>query len=149
MTRTLVPFSTRFPRVWGDFERDLGDVMKRMFERDDDAGMAVAFNPRLNAAETEDGYEVTVDLPGMKPEDFNVEFKDGDLWITGERKLEAEEKEKTFHRVERHYGAFRRILRLGADVDPATIDANYKDGVLRITAARTEATRPKRIEVHA
>ena len=43
---------------------------------------------------------------------------------------------------------YHRILRLGADVDPATIDANYKDGLLRITAARTEATRPKRIEVH-
>lgn len=67
----------------------------------------------------------------------------------GERKQETEEKDKTFHRVERHYGSFRRILRLGADVDPGTIDANYKDGVLRITAPRTEATRPKRIEVHA
>jgi HSP20 family protein len=149
MARTLVPWSTRFPRVWGEFEREMGDVMKRMFDWDDSGDAAMSFSPRLNVAETENGYEVAVDLPGMKPEEFNVEFREGDLWITGERKQETEEKEKTFHRIERRYGTFRRILRLGTDVDPATIDASYSDGVLRITAARTEASRPQRIEVHA
>ena len=85
----------------------------------------------------------------MKPEEVNVEFKDDALWITGERKHESEEKGKTFHRVERHYGSFRRIIRLGTDVNPETINANYKEGVLTVTTAKTEAARPKRIEVHA
>ena len=60
-----------------------------------------------------------------------------------------EEKGKTFHRVERVYGAFRRVIRLGTDVNPESIDANYHDGVLTITAGKTEAARPRRIDVHA
>ena len=150
MTRTLVPFTSRLPRLWGGFEREMEDMMRHMFDWDADGGDAtLAFNPSLNVAETESGYEVTVDLPGMKPEEVNVEFKDDALWITGERKSETEEKEKTYHRVERHYGSFRRIIRLGTDVNPESIDANFKEGVLTVTAAKTEADRPKRIEVHA
>jgi HSP20 family protein len=150
MTRTLVPFTSRLPRLWGDFEREMEDRMRRMFDWDEDEGAKTfAFSPRLNVAETESGYEVTVDLPGMKPEEVNVEFRDDALWITGERKSETEEKEKAYHRVERHYGSFRRIIRLDTDVNPESIGANYKEGVLTITAAKTEANRPKKIEVHA
>ena len=150
MTRTLVPFTSSLPRLWGGFDREMEDAMRRMFDWDANGGdTTLAFNPSLNVAETESGYEVTVDLPGMKPEEVNVEFKDDALWITGERKSETEEKEKTYHRVERLYGSFRRIIRLGTDVNPESIDANFTEGVLTVTAAKTEAARPKRIEVHA
>ena len=150
MTRTLVPFTSRMPRLWGGFEREMEDMMRHMFDWDTDGGEnGLSFAPSLNVAETESGYEVTVDLPGMKPEEVNVEFKDDALWVTGERKHESEEKGKTFHRVERHYGSFRRIIRLGTDVNPETINANCKEGVLTITAAKNAAARPKRIEVHA
>jgi len=149
MTRTLVPFTSRLPRLWGDFEREMEDTMRHMFDGDggESAGM-LTFAPNLNVAETENGYEISVDLPGIKPEEVNVEFKDGALWISGERKHEAEEKDKTFHRIERHYGSFRRVIRLGTDVNPESIDANFKDGVLTVKAAKTESARPKRIEVH-
>jgi HSP20 family molecular chaperone IbpA len=82
----------------------------------DDASTANVFAPSVNFAETEKGYEVSVELPGMKPEDVHVEFKDGHLWITGERKSEVEEKGKTFHRVERRYGSFRRVIAIGNEV---------------------------------
>jgi HSP20 family protein len=138
------------PRLWGGFERGMEDMMRRMIEGDVDGGEnSLSFAPSLNVAETEGGYEVTVDLPGMKPEEVNVEFKEDALWITGERKHESEEKGKTFHRVERHYGSFRRIIRLGTDVNPESINANYKEDVLTITAAKNEAARPRRIEVRA
>jgi HSP20 family protein len=61
----------------------------------------------------------------------------------------TEEKDKAYHRVERHCGSFQRLVRLGTDVNPESIDANFKDGVLTITAVKTEAARPKRIEIHA
>ena len=66
--------------------------------------------------EKEDKFEVTVDLPGLKPEEVEVEFKGDSLWITGERKEEKEKKDKTYHRVERSYGEFRRVLPLPSAV---------------------------------
>ncbi|MEX0718004.1 MAG: Hsp20/alpha crystallin family protein [Planctomycetaceae bacterium] len=109
--------------------------------------MAQWFAPECNLAESETEYEVTLDLPGLKPDDFNVELQHGDLWITGERKHEAEQKGKTWHRVERQYGQFRKMIRLGEDVDPEGIDAQYRDGVLRITVPKTEISKPKKIAV--
>ena len=70
MTRTLVPFTSRLPRLWGDFEREMEDTMRRLFAWDRDGGEdTLAFAPDLNVAETDGGCEVTVDLPGMKPEE--------------------------------------------------------------------------------
>lgn len=150
MTRTLVPFTSRMPRLWGDFERGMEETIRRMFEGDvGGAGNGLSFVPNLNVAETESGYEVTVDLPAMKPEEVHVEFKDDTLWITGERRHEVEEEGKTFHRVERHHGSFRRVIRLGTNVEAKSINANYKDGVLTITADKAKSARTKRIEVHA
>ena len=104
-------------------------------------------SPRVNVAETESEYEVTVDLPGVNPADVAVEHKAGELWISGERKEEKEEKGKFFHHIERSMGKFHRVIPLVADVDADKIEAVYKDGVLRITVPKAEAARPRRIEV--
>jgi HSP20 family protein len=108
---------------------------------------ACVFAPRTNVAETDKEYEITLDLPGVKAEDVEVELKDDQLWITGERKQEVEENDKTFHRVERHYGRFQRVIGLNDDADTDAVDAKYEDGVLRISVAKSEAALPKRIEV--
>jgi HSP20 family protein len=107
----------------------------------------VGFVPRTNLVETEDRFEVTVDLPGVKPEDVHVEFNDGTLWIRGEQKEEQEEKGKTFHRVERHYGEFRRMVPLPKTIDEAAVNAKFKDGVLMVTVPKTEEAKPRHIEV--
>jgi len=74
-------------------------------------------------------------------------LKEGQLWITGERRQESEEKGKTYHRVERQYGRFQRVIPLPAAVNPEKIDAEYKDGVLHITLPKDETAQPKRIPV--
>jgi hypothetical protein len=76
---------------------------------------------------------VTVELPGMKAEDVKVEFREGSLWITGEKKELKEEKGKTFHRVEGRSGIFRQILPLPGEVKEQEVDARFADGVLKIT----------------
>lgn len=146
MTTSLTPFETRVPSIFGDFRREVDTLMDRFF-RGEDGGEMRWFSPTANVAETEKAYEVTLDLPGLKPDDLHVELKHGDLWITGERKEEKEEQGKTFHRIERHHGEFRRVIRLGEDVDSEHVDAEYKDGVLRITVPKTESTISRRIEV--
>jgi HSP20 family protein len=127
-----------------DFRRELNRVVEGVFESDDSCR---AFAPSTNVAETEKGYEVSIDLPGMKPEDVNIELKDNQLWISGERKQETVEKEKAFHRIERRFGQFRRVIPLATDVDAEKIEARYKDGVLAIEVPKAEEARPRRIEV--
>jgi len=129
--------------LFEDFRREMGRFAEGIF---DDVGGAI-FAPRVNFAETEIGYEVRADLPGMKPEDVNVEFRDGHLWITGERKDEAEEEGKTFHRIERRFGQFRRVIALGNEVDADSVEASYQDGVLTVNVPKIAAVQPKKIEV--
>jgi HSP20 family protein len=74
-------------------------------------------------------------------------MKENALWITGEKKEEKEEKGKTFHRVERRAGMFRRVLPLPAEVMHDQVDARFTDGVLKITLPKTEKVARKQIEV--
>jgi HSP20 family protein len=146
MTRMLVPWSTRFPRGLDVFRNEMDDLVGRLFGPAEGETIA-SFTPHMNVAESDKAYEITVDLPGMKPEEFNVEVKAGELWITGERRHESEEKGKTFHRVERSHGTFRRVISLAPDADAENVNAEYKEGVLHVTVPKTEAALPKRIEV--
>jgi HSP20 family protein len=147
MSTTLVPFTrSRLPDLFGDFDRDLNRLMGFFNEPNGNAEMT-AWSPRVNLAETENEYLVTVDLPGLDRDDIHVEMKQGDLWITGERKHEVEQSGQNWHRMESSFGSFRRMIRLGEHVDSSHINAEYKDGVLRITVPKVEAAKPHRIEV--
>lgn len=148
MARTMVPWTERLPRTLGRLERDFGRFVEGMFS-DEDRWMSLegAFVPTINVAENAEGVEVTVELPGMKPEDFTVEMKNGALWIAGEKREEKEEKGKTFHRVERSYGEFRRVIPLPATVAEDKVAAEYKAGVLKVSVPKTAEARPKKVEV--
>jgi HSP20 family protein len=131
-------------------ERDMENLMDRFFRDEEYWGLPErAFVPSVDIAETEKGYEVAMDLPGIDPKDLTVEVREGSLWISGERKEEKEEKGKTFHRVERHYGAFHRMVPLELPVDREKVDAKYHEGVLKITVPKMPGVTPKRIEVKA
>jgi HSP20 family protein len=108
---------------------------------------AMRFAPRADMVETPGAYEVTAELPGLKPEEFNVEFRDGALWITGEKHDEKAEEGKTFHRVERRYGKFERMFAFAGRVHEDAITADFKDGVLKIVIPKAEEVKPKPITV--
>jgi HSP20 family protein len=97
--------------------------------------------------ESEKAVEVTVELPGLKPEEVKVELREGMLWITGEKKEEKEEKGKTFHRIERRAGAFRRVFELPMKVEEGKVEAKFNEGVLKITLPKVEEVAPKKIEI--
>jgi HSP20 family protein len=146
MASSMIPFGPGTPTLFSDFRREIDNLMSRFFEGD--GGEATSwFSPQANIAETEQQFEITVDVPGMKPDDITIELRQGDLWITGERKHEEEQKERTYHRIERRYGRFQRVIHLGTGVDADKIEADYKDGVLHIAVPKTEAAQPKRINV--
>jgi HSP20 family protein len=146
MSTSLVPFETRLTNLFGDFEHAFNRARAGPSNASENAEMTV-WLPHVNLAETENEYLVTVDLPGMTRDAIDVELVQGDLWITGERRPESEEAGKTYHRVECAYGTFRRMVRLGDAVDSERVDAEYKEGVLRITVPKVEAAKPHRIEI--
>jgi len=149
MTRTMIPWDVETPRLFDDFRREMNQLVSNFFGREDGGREGAWFTPRTNIAETDKSYELTLDLPGMKPDEFDIELKEGQLWVTGERKQEKEEKGKTFHRIERQHGQFRRIIPLDLPVDADKVEAEYKDGVLHVTVPKSETAKPKRIEVKA
>jgi HSP20 family protein len=122
------------------------DLMERYFGNTEEWGMT-RYTPSLNVCETDGGYEVSVELPGLKPTEVTVEFKDGNLWIAGEKKEEKEEKGKTFHRIERRHGEFRRMIQLPSAVDEAKVEAKFEHGVLMVSVPKSEKVKPKRIPV--
>ncbi|MCC6758489.1 MAG: Hsp20/alpha crystallin family protein [Candidatus Omnitrophica bacterium] len=101
----------------------------------------------VDVHENEKEVTVKADLPGLKKEDIHVSIDNDVLTIRGERKVEVEKKDKNYSIVERSYGTFERRLILGSPVDEKNVKASYKDGVLELTLPKTEASKPKRIEI--
>ena len=106
-----------------------------------------AWAPALDISERKDAYLVTVEVPGIKPEDLDIIMADGLLTIQGERQFTQESSEQQFHRVERRYGAFRRSITLPAQVQAEQIEASFEDGVLELLVPKAEEAKPKRIQV--
>jgi HSP20 family protein len=147
MTRSLVPWRERLPQFFGDFEKDMENLFEQFLTTGNAARGIQAFAPRTTVAETDNGYEVEVDLPGMKPDDVQVEMRGNELWLSGERKQEKEEKGKNYHRIEQEYGRFERVIPLAMPVSDDKIKAHYQNGVLKVTVPKSEAVRPKRVPI--
>ena len=147
MTRMMTPWFARVPRL-PEFEMDFPKWMMEVFGPEVGMlGREAKFLPEANIVETEKAVEIAVELPGMKPEDVKVEIREKALWITGEKKEKKEEKGKTFHRVERRAGMFRRVFPVPVEVVEEKIDARFNDGVLKVTLPKAEKVAPKHIEV--
>jgi len=101
----------------------------------------------FDVSQTEKELIVKAEVPGMDKKDININLSDGLLTISGEKKQEKEEENEKYHFVERSYGKFSRTMRLPAEVETDKADATYKDGVLKVTLPKSEATKPKKIEV--
>jgi len=121
-----------------------GEAPTRVF---DDERFFANWTPPVDIQETEKEYVVKADLPDVKKEDVKVEIDEDVLTVEGERKQEKEEKTKHFHRTERAYGKFVRRFAMPTHVDGAAVKAEFKDGVLNVYLPKTEAARPKAIEV--
>jgi HSP20 family protein len=124
--------------VEDEFDRIAG----RAFSRD-------TWVPALDVRESEDRFEVTVDLPGLEPDDVNVTFEDGMLSISGKREFTAEDRGDTWHRIERSFGTFARSIRLPQTADTERIEATFDKGVLAVSVPKTEQAKPRTIEVRS
>lgn len=103
--------------------------------------------PLVDITEDDREFVVKAELPGLKREEVTVTVQDGVLSISGERKVEQEEKSRKFHRIERSYGSFVRSFTLPDTADASKVDAEFKDGVLNVKLAKSPKVQPKNIEI--
>ncbi|MGW8302881.1 MAG: Hsp20/alpha crystallin family protein [Desulfobacterales bacterium] len=117
-------------------------------DRQDDELSMGAWHPAVDMFDNDDKIVIKAELPGMKKDDFSVDVKDRVLTLSGERHYDNEVKEENYYRRERAYGKFKRAFHLPADVDANNINAEFKEGVLRVEIPKPEAQKPKQITVH-
>ncbi|CAN5433751.1 N/A [soil metagenome] len=103
--------------------------------------------PVVDITEDDKEYLISAELPEIKKEEIKITVENGVLILSGERKRESEEKGKKFHRVERAYGTFVRTFALPDNANANQVNAQFKDGLLKIHVGKSEAARPKMIEV--
>jgi HSP20 family protein len=103
--------------------------------------------PLVDITEDEKEFVIKAELPEVKKEAVKVSVEDGVLSISGERKIEKEEKSRKYHRLERAYGSFLRGFTLPEGTDGAKIGAEFKDGVLIVRLPKSEKAKPKSVEV--
>jgi HSP20 family protein len=103
--------------------------------------------PALNIWANEEGQIVSAEMPGVHPEDIDIDVTGDALSISGERKPDEVAKEARYHRRERSYGSFSRTVQLPFMVDTNKVEASFKNGVLLITLPRAEADKPRKIAI--
>jgi HSP20 family protein len=122
--------------IEGDFDRMVGQAFSKN-----------AWVPALDIRESEERFEVTVDLPGLEPGDVEVTFEDGMLTIRGTREFVRREDDSQFHRIERSYGSFARSVRLPRTADAERVEASFDKGVLTVQVPKREEAKARTIEV--
>lgn len=108
---------------------------------------AASFVPAVDIYEDPQKVVLKLEIPGIDQKDLNVRVENHTLTVTGERKLDAEEKEENFHRIERRYGSFYRAFTLPTTVDVENVAASYNAGVLKLEIKKKPEAQPKQIEV--
>jgi HSP20 family protein len=103
--------------------------------------------PAVDIYETKEAIVLNVELPGVTKDDMALEVKDNTLTLKGEKKLEKDVKEESYHRMERTYGSFMRAFTLPSTVQQEKVKARFKDGILEVTIPKAEEARPKQIKV--
>lgn len=104
-------------------------------------------NLLIDVIETAEMVIVNAEIPGIDPKEVDISITGNTLTIKGEKKVEKEEKEKQYHRIERNYGSFARIVEIPLLVDAEKVKAEYKNGVLKITIPKSEKIKPRQITI--
>lgn len=137
--RTVIPWQSRLFSELDNMQGIVGKVFSQ--DRSDH------FLPSMNVLEKEDGFEVSLDIPGISPKDVSIEVHEGRLTVSGKREFDHDDAESAYHRIERRRGEFERSLQLPQDVDEDNIAAEYVDGVLTLRLPKCEQAQPRQIPV--
>src|SRR5713101_206415 len=131
----------------------LQDRMNRLFREtqgnsQEEPLTSSSFAPAVDVYEDEHNVTLKIEVPGIDEKDIDVRIENNTLTVHGERKIEKEEKEENYRRIERQYGSFTRTFTLPTTVDTESVSANYEKGVLKVKLAKKAEAKPKQIKVN-
>jgi HSP20 family protein len=135
--------------------RTLQSQMNRLFEPflgralDDQELASGSWVPPVDVVEEKDAILVSAELPGLRPEDVEIQYENGVLVLRGQRTFQQESSDRTYHRVERAYGTFVRSFTLPRSADPDKITASFQNGLLEVRVPKREEAKPKMIPINA
>jgi len=105
------------------------------------------WSPKVNVVENENGYIISAELPGVSKENIDIDLRENTLSIKGEKNVETKDEKENYIRVESSYGKFERSFNISEDIDRNSINASFKNGVLRVELKKKEESKPKHIKV--
>jgi len=129
------------------WRNDMRDLMSNMFNDLGDGWFRGEEVPSLDLSETPETVDVRMDAPGLKPENIDIRVEGNLLTVTGRREEQKEEKNRTYHRIERATGTFSRTVTLPSEVDAAKVEAQYRDGVLTVMMPKSTKAHTQKITV--
>ena len=147
--------ATRGPRGLSAWRRDplstlrdeMDELLSRLWGNGEEDWIGGPGSPSLDLAETDTALEARVDLPGIKPDEIDVQLNENYLTISGEREEEKEEKGRKFHRVERRTGTFSRCVALPCRVQEDKVTARYDAGILSVTLPKAEEAKAHKVKI--
>ena len=134
---------------------NIQDRMNRLFEdsvrgarseEHDDLGPG-NWTPLVDIYETENAVILKAELPGLHRKDINIEIENHTLRLSGERRFEGEVSRENFHCIERAYGKFRRDFTLPGSIDIERIEADYREGILKVFMPKVAGSQRKQIKI--
>ena len=137
--REMAALQDRISRLWSEQFNSLSG---------DESLNAGSFVPPVDVYEDEHGIQLKMEVPGINEKDIDIRLENNVLTVTGERKIENEEKQENFHRVERRYGTFSRSFTLPNTVDNESVTASYDKGLLKISLGKRADAKPRQIKVN-
>ncbi len=137
--RSFDPFEMMRELMQWDPFRELGVIGTR----------GLAFTPSFEVKETKDGYLFRADLPGVKEKDLEISLTGNRLTVSGKREEESKDEGERYFTYERSYGTFSRSFTLPDGVDPDSVQAELKEGVLSLTIGKKPEVKARKIEVKA
>lgn len=135
-------FDGMFDRFFKEPFFDTVDTAMSLFDKD-------SFAPACNIEEHEDKYMIVAEMPGVDPDDIEIELDDYSISIKGKReeKLETKDESKQMHMVEHSYGSYYRSFTLPENIDSNDITADYKNGILTIDIPKTSESNKRKISI--
>jgi HSP20 family protein len=130
----------------------LQDRINRVFRESyagsqDESLTTSTFAPAVDVYEDEHKVALKIEVPGIDEKDIDIRVENQTLTVHGERKIEKEEKEENYRRVERQYGSFTRTFTLPQTVDTENVSATYDKGVLKVNLPKKAEAKPKQIKI--
>ena len=135
-------------RTLHDLQREVDSIFDRFFDRTGgDRTDSAVWAPQTDLVESDDAFQIRLDVPGMTKEDIDINLQNNTLTVSGERESERTAENEDYVRVERAFGTFHRTFTLPDAVDAEGIEAAYDNGVLTIHVPKTEGSARRQIEI--